>query len=63
MSKWILVSESQNAIKYAVQQERERIIKLLEEMRDACLGSDGNIGEHNAWTLENAIIFIKGEQK
>lgn len=41
--------------------ERERIIKLLEEMKQACLSSTSEIGDHNAWTLENAIALIKGE--
>lgn len=41
--------------------EQERIIKLLEEMRDACLSVTSKIGDHNAWTLENAIALIKGE--
>jgi len=43
--------------------ERERIIKLLEEMKQVCLSSTSEIGEHNAWTLENAIALIKGENK
>lgn len=43
--------------------ERERIIKLLEEMKQACLSSTSEIGDHNAWTLENAIALIKGENK
>jgi hypothetical protein len=46
-----------------VKTERERIIKLLEEMRDACLSVTSKIGDHNAWTLENAIALIKGENK
>jgi hypothetical protein len=56
-SEGLLIGQEEGAFS-----EQERIIKLLKEMRDACLGSGGNIGEHNAWTLENAIIFIKGEQ-
>ena len=40
--------------------ERERIIKLLEEMIDACLSVKTQIGNHNASTLENAIALIKG---
>ena len=49
--------------KQGEQAERERIIKLLEEMKQACLSSESQIGNHNAWTLENAIALIKGENK
>lgn len=45
---------------YAAEFERERIIKLLAEMRDACLSVTTQIGDHNASTLENAIAVIKG---
>jgi len=40
----------------------ERIIKLLEEMRDACLSVTSKIGDHNAFTLENAIALINVEK-
>lgn len=42
--------------------ERDRIIRLLAEMRDACLSVTTQIGDHNASTLENAIALIKGEK-
>lgn len=46
-----------------IKTERERIIKLLEEMQDACLGSNGKIGRHNASLITNAIILITREQE
>ena len=49
------------AVARAKQEEQDRIIKLLEEMRDACLSVKSEIGDHNASTLENAIALIKGE--
>lgn len=43
--------------------ERNRIIKLLEEMRDTCFDTKTELGDHNGWTLQNAIALIKGENK
>lgn len=42
--------------------EQSRIIKLLKEMRDTCLTSHTDVGDHNAWALQNAIALIKGEE-
>ena len=43
--------------------ERERIIKLLEEMRKAAFSANTEIGNSNAGALENAILLIKWKEK
>ena len=43
--------------------ERERIIKLLQEMRKAAFSAKTEIGNSNAGALENAIVLIKGKEK
>jgi len=42
-------------------EERERIIKLLEEMQQTALATETIKGTKTAWVLENAIALIKGE--
>jgi hypothetical protein len=43
-------------------EERQRIIKLLEKMQVTALGTKTDKGNETAWVFENAIVFIKGEK-
>lgn len=45
-----------------IAEERERIIKLLEEMQKTALSTNTKKGESTAWVIENAKVLIKGEK-
>jgi hypothetical protein len=60
MSNWITVEDSLKGRERAVERERERIVKLLEETMDVYL-ADKLLVE--AAIIANAVVLIRGGSK
>lgn len=59
----IAVEAFNGGLKQGTEIERQRIITMLEEMRKTCFEAKTDVGQHGGWTLENAIVLIKGENE
>jgi hypothetical protein len=48
---------------HGINQERDRIIELLQGMQGTAFATDTDKGKQTGWVLENAIVLIKEGNK
>jgi hypothetical protein len=56
LNEWIL-----RAYENGRREEKERIVKVLEEMQETALSTNTKKGETTAWVIENALVLINGQ--